>query len=213
MGAATAAAVFSAFADAAERAGCDPLLAGAWRDAALDLEEEAGRPAPDSVRRIAAEQVDSAAGKIRDLCARSTPRLERLRQIRLELASPPADTVVEGGGWFAPVYFEPGRGEVADDSVRRRLRALGGRLAAAGLPVTLVVEGFSGSAAGRPEAPGLALARARWVLGELRRGGLGEGCCVAAAGPTSVSGDGGPGDAERLGRRVTFAFDYREVGP
>jgi hypothetical protein len=193
--------VLAAFADSAASAGCEPLLAGAWRDAALKLEEESGpEPVPDSVRRLAAEEVGRAMPRLRELCAQSTPRLDRLKQIRLELAAPPADTPA-APPLFAPVHFAHGEREVRDDSVRRRLRALGARLAARPLPMTLVVEG-SAEAGSEPEE--LGLARANAVLAELWRGGLPRGCCTAA-GHASAAGE--------AARRVTFSLDYREEVP
>jgi outer membrane protein OmpA-like peptidoglycan-associated protein len=202
----------STFADAAARAGCEPLLVSAWRDAALELGTGSDQPVADSVRRLAAEQVDSAAAQIQALCARSTPRLERLRQIRLALAAPPPPDTTTGAPWFAPVYFDPGQVEVRDDSVRLRLRALGNRLAAARLPLTLVVEGFADGMEDDAAARELGLSRARSVIAELRRGGLGSGCCMAVAHPAAPRPAGSAGDP-RLAHRVTFSYDYREETP
>ena len=198
---ALAAVVFSAFADAAARAGCEPLLVGAWRDAALELDAESEPlPLPDSLRRLAAEEVGRAMPRIRELCARSTPRLERLRQIREEIAALPADTPT-APLLFAPVYFARGERTVRDDSVRRRLRALGARLAMRPLPVTVVVEGFADA---RDEAAGLGRARANAVLAELRRGGVSPRCgsVVARTAP--------PGEVTSP-PMVTFSLDYNEA--
>jgi len=201
VGYAATALVLSVFADSAQGAGCEPLLVGAWRDAALELAAAEPDPLPDSVRQLAAEEVGRAMPRIRELCAQSTPRVERLRQIREELAAAPVDTAA-GAPLFAPVYFARGDRAVRDDSVRRRLRALGRRLVERPLPMTLVVEGFAGD----DEAPGLGLARAEAVAAELRRGGLAISCCVAA-GRRASAGDGA------FQRRVTFMLDYQETAP
>src|SRR4051812_23022402 len=76
LGAAATALGFSASAAPALGAGGEPLLVGAWRDAALELDAESEPlPFPDSLRRLAAEEVGRAMPRIRELCARSTPRL------------------------------------------------------------------------------------------------------------------------------------------
>ncbi|MFL5383676.1 MAG: hypothetical protein ACJ8GN_14245 [Longimicrobiaceae bacterium] len=202
VGAAATAAALAAFADSAGSAGCEPLLVGAWRDAVLTLEDESGpEPVSDSIRRLAAEEVGRAMPRIRELCAQSTPRVERLRQIRAELATPPTDGVATPP-LFAAVYFARGEREVRDDSVRLRLRALGARLAARPLPMTLVVEGFAEAG---DEAAGLGLARANAVLAELRRGGLAPGCCAVVGRPAPAD------EPAAVARRVTFSLDYREV--
>jgi hypothetical protein len=202
-GYAATALVLAVFADSAQGAGCEPLLVGAWRDAALELAAAAPDPLPDSLRRLAAEEVGRAMPRIRELCAQSTPRVERLRQIRAELAGP-ADSVATEP-LFAPVYFAPGERAVRDDSVRHRLRALGRRLVERPLPMMLVVEGF----AGEDEPAGLALARAQAVVAEMRRGGHTVGC-RAAVGRNAAVGRRPPGGEGAFQRRVTFALDYQE---
>jgi|GEM_PF-3841375 len=203
VGYAATALVLAAFADSVQGAGCEPLLVGAWRDAALELAAAEPDPLPDSVRRLAAEEVGRAMPRIRALCAQTTPRLERLRQIREELAGP-ADSVA-AEPLFAPVYFAPGERRVRDDSVRDRLRALGRRLVERPLPMMLVVEGF----AGEDEPAGLALARAQAVVAEMRRGGHTVGC-RAAVGRGSAVGRRPPVGDGAFQRRVTFALDYQE---
>ncbi|HEV3050782.1 MAG TPA: hypothetical protein VGX50_10755 [Longimicrobium sp.] len=206
---AVAAVVLARFADAAQAAGCEPLLVDAWRDAARVLaESDAPSPAvADSVRALAAEEVRRAAPEIRELCARPSARLAQLRALRESLADasegPARDPPV-----LAPVYFGAGEWEVRDDSVRARLRALGGRLAEA--PVTLVVEGF---ADGRePRHRELGYQRALSVIRVLRSAGLPPDCCVAisrSGDPQAVAAGGAP--APRLNRRATLTLDYREA--
>lgn len=198
--AAATALVLIAFADSAQSAGCEPLLVGAWRDAALEL-DTASEPLPDSVHRLAAEEVGRAMARIRELCAQSTPRLDRLRQICAELAASPV-AMPPTESRFAPVYFARGE-HIPADSVLHRLRALGRRLADRPLPMVLRVEGFSEPDV---EAPNLGLARANAVVAELRRGGLATACC-------EVVGGRAPAGEAALQRRVTFSIDYRETTP
>ena len=203
--------VLTRMADQAQSVGCEPLLVDGWRDAAMRLRRGSTAVPPDSVRRLAAEEVERATARLRDLCSRPSARVARLREIRrvIETGIAPAPE----GTPLAPVFFDSNRWMARDDSVRARLEALGRRLAAARLPVTLVVEGYtdpSGTAALNQE---LGDARANWVIAELRRGGLPADCCVAVS--------RGPDPASTLGdrswwpqaRRVVFSLDYREDQP
>ncbi|HYJ78548.1 MAG TPA: hypothetical protein VEW03_03005 [Longimicrobiaceae bacterium] len=198
-----AAVVFAAFADGAVAAGCEPLLANAWRDAALLLAGGAPPPAgADTLREAAAAEVARAAPRLRELCARRTPRMERLREIRLRLERPP-ETEAEATP-YAPVYFDSGSYQVPD-SVRERLRGLGRALGAAPMAVTLVVEGFTdGSDDERLRE--LGFQRARAVIAELRAGGLPADCCLLTSG--GVAEDAGVAGG-RWSRRATFSLDYR----
>ena len=200
-----AAVVLREFADAAEAAGCEPLLVGAWRDAAGVLEAADPVVPADSVRRQAKEEVGRAAPELRELCATPGPRVAALRDIRerLEREDGPA---ADAAPALSPVFFAPDEWDVRDDSVRARLRALGARLADA--PVTLVVEGFADGTELRHRE--LGHQRAAAVIRELRQGGLPADCCVGL----SLSGDpGAPASSTdpRLNRRVTLTLAYREA--
>lgn len=208
------AAVLTVFAAAAEAAGCDTLLVGAWRDAAIELGGGTAAAELDSIRRFAAEEVGRAAPELHSLCAARTPRLERLREIGQALrAGAPPEPADEAP--LAPVYFERGRWEVRDDSVRQRLQAAGRRLAASGLPVRLVVEGFTDPTGTEALNRELAYSRANAVIRELQRGGLSHDCCVALSHPAPSAHAPVAGDTPeaRLARRVTFSLDYREAAP
>ncbi|HEV7588586.1 MAG TPA: PEGA domain-containing protein [Longimicrobium sp.] len=209
------AAVLTAFAAAAEGAGCDTLLVGAWRDAAIELGGGTAAVVPDSIRRFAAEEAGRAAPEMRSLCAARTPLLERLRQIgrAVRPGAPPEPEADEAA--LAPVYFELGRWEVRDDSVRRRLQAAGRSLAASGLPVRLVVEGFTDPRGSEALNRELGYSRANAVIRELQRGGLPRDCCVAVSHPGAAAGRTFAADTPdaRLARRVTFSLDYREEAP
>jgi outer membrane protein OmpA-like peptidoglycan-associated protein len=203
---AVAAVVLAQFADAAQAAGCEPLLVGAWRDAARVLaESDDPSPAvPDSVRALAAEEVRRAAPEIRELCARPSERLEQLRALRESLANAP-DGPAREPPVLAPVYFGAGEWEVRDDSVRARLRALGGRLAEA--PVTLVVEGFADDGELRHREVGYQ--RALSVIRVLRSAGLPADCCVAISRSGDPQAVAAGGALPRLNRRATLTLDYR----
>lgn len=199
-----AAVVLREFADAAEAAGCEPLLVGAWRDAARVLQAADSAAPTEDVRRQAAAEVDRAAPELRELCATPGPRVAALRDIRERLARDEAPAA-DGVPVLSPVFFAPDEWNVRDDSVRARLRALGARLA--GAPVTLVVEGFADGAELRHRE--LGYQRAAAVIQALREGGLPADCCVAlshsGAGALAASAD------PRLNRRVTLTPTYRET--
>jgi|GEM_PF-6144138 len=206
-----AAVVLAEFANAAEAAGCEPLLVAAWRDAARVLahSDTPTSPPPDSVRAMAAAEVRRAAGEIRELCALPAPRVQALREIRETVAGvTDAAVPAAGGAAVAPVFFGPDQWEVRDDSVRARLRALGSRLA--DTPVTLVVEGFAQP--GELYHRELGYQRALSVIRALRAGGLAADCCVV------ISHTGDPrvlaaatAAAPGLNRRVTLTLGYREA--
>jgi outer membrane protein OmpA-like peptidoglycan-associated protein len=211
-----AAVVLNAFAAAAEAAGCDTLLAGAWRDAAIELGARNSASVPDSIHRFAAEEARRAAPELRSLCAARTPRLERLGQIDRALRPGALRRTEADEAALAPVYFELGRWEVRDDSVRRRLHATGRRLAASGLPVRLVVEGFTDPSGIEVLNRELGYSRANAVIRELQRGGLPRDCCVAVSHPAPPAGGSAAAAATpdvRVARRVTFSLDYREDAP
>lgn len=198
-----AAVVLAEFADAAEAAGCEPLLVGAWRDAARVLAESGPGAPADSVRAAAAAEVLRAVPEIREICARPSPRLEQLRAIR-ESVEAPANASPGSPPVLAPVYFGAGEWEVRDDSVRARLLSLGARLSNA--PVTLVVEGFAD--AGELRHPELGYQRAQSVIRLLRSAGLPADCCIAI----SHSGEPLAGAPDpRLNRRATLTLDYRRT--
>lgn len=205
--------VLTRFADQAQNAGCEPLLVDAWRDAAALLRRGA-EPPPDSVRRLAAEEVERAAPRVRELCARPSARVERLRRIRAVIEGTEPPPISPDAPPFAPVYFDSNRWTVRDDSVRARLHALGRWLAGAGLPVTLVVEGFTDATGSPALNRELGYSRANFVIAELRRGGgLPPECCVAVnRGPDAAAAGHGPGSSPAA-RRVTFSLDYREERP
>lgn len=197
--------VFAAFADAAVRAGCEPLLADVWRDVALLLSR--GEPPPsgaDSIRGAAGRELAREEPRLRELCARRTPRIDRLREIRLRTSEP---VEPEGASPFAAVHFAPGSYAVPD-SVRPRLRELGRALAAGPMAVVLVVEGFTdGSETERLRE--LGFQRARSVIAELRAAGLAADCCVLTSGGVAADAEM---DGGRWSRRATFALDYRGGG-
>ena len=197
---AVAAVVLREFADAAQAAGCEPLLVGAWRDAARVLARGDTVAPADSVRRQAAAEVAQAATELRDLCTRPSPRVERLRAIRERLAVPPDTATPDSAFLLSPVFFGPGEWEVRADSVRARLRALAARLVDA--PVTLVVVGYTD--AGEVPRRELGVQRARSVVRELWAAGLALDCCVVEV------RDPAQGDAAdaRLNRRAVLTLDY-----
>lgn len=202
-----AALVLAAFADAAQAAGCEPMLVDAWRDAARLLAQADTAAVPDSVRREAAAEVLRASPEIRDLCARPSPRVEELRSIRETVARPPPPAPEVPDLSAAPVFFGPHEWDVLGDSTRARLRALGTRLA--DTPVVLLVEGFADGAELRHRE--LGYQRALSVIRALRAGGLSPDCCVVV----SHSGDPAFLSASaavppRLNRRVTLTLSYRE---
>jgi outer membrane protein OmpA-like peptidoglycan-associated protein len=204
-----AAVVLDAFAAAAEKAGCEPLLVSAWRDAARVLAntESPAPPVPDSVRRMAREEVERAAPAIAEACTRPSPRVDRLAEIRRRLEQPPDPSAPENAApLLAPVFFAPGEWALRDDSVRARLRALGSWLAEA--PVTLMVEGFG--AAGELRHAELGHQRALSVIRELQKGGLGADCCLSLSHSDAGDDAGGSADAAeaRFNRRVTFTLGY-----
>lgn len=209
------AAVLTAFSAAAEAAGCDTLLVGAWRDAALELGDSSAAPVPDSIRRFAAEEARRASPEMHSLCATRTPLLERLRHVgrAVRPGAPPEPAADEA--ILAPVYFGLGRWEVRDDSLRRRLQDAGRSLAASGLPVRLVVEGSTDASGSKAVNRELGYARANAVIRELQRGGLPRDCCVAvsSAARTGTSSAAADAPEARLARRVTFSLDYREEAP
>jgi len=202
--------VLTRYADQAQDAGCEPLMVDGWREAATRLRHGTAPP-PDSVRRIAAEEVRSAAPRVRELCARPSRSVEHLRRIREVIQSARPGAPREDAPPFAPVYFDPDRWTVRDDSVRARLRALGRWLAEQRLPVTLVVEGFTDPTGSEAVNRELAYSRANAVIAELRRGGgLPAECCVAVGrGPDLVAAGEGAGPSPHA-RRVTFSLDYRQ---
>lgn len=209
---AVAALVLAEFADAAEAAGCEPLLVDAWRDAARVL-AQSGTPAPplpDGAHRPVASEVARAGPELRELCARPSPRVDALREIRERLARRDGDAADGAPPLLASVFFGADEWEVRDDTVRARLQALGARLA--GTPVTLVLSGY-GDAAELPHRE-LGYQRAMSVIRALRAGGLPADCCVML----SRSGDAGFlaafGAADpRLNRRVTLSLDYERRQP
>jgi outer membrane protein OmpA-like peptidoglycan-associated protein len=200
--------VLARVADVAEEVGCEPMLVDAWRDAAYVLAhpDSAAQPVPDSVRVMVAEEAERVRPEMQEICARPSPRVDELRQIREAVQ----DTTVvpdESPLVLAPVYFGPNEWQIRDDSVRTRLRALGARLAEE--PVTLVVEGFADGAELRHQE--LGAQRAMSVIRELQAGGLPADCCTAIShsggrGETGTTGTNGA-DAW-LNRRVTFTLDY-----
>ncbi|HET7461710.1 MAG TPA: hypothetical protein VFJ82_10710 [Longimicrobium sp.] len=203
--------VLTRMADRAQAAGCEPLLVDGWRDAALQLRHGTPAAAPDSVGRLADEAVESAMPRVRDLCARPSERVERMRAIReiIERGAPPSGE----GPPFAPVFFDSNRWTARDDSVRARLQALGRRWAAAHLPVRLVVEGYTDPSGTEALNHELGYARANWVIAELRRGGLPAECCMAVSrGPDPAAAAGGRAGWPRA-RRVVFSLDYQKEEP
>jgi outer membrane protein OmpA-like peptidoglycan-associated protein len=209
-----AAVVFAAFAAGAARAGCEPLLVDAWRDAALALDPQGAASPQAELRALADEEVAKSDSTLRRLCARPGPLVERLRQIRTgEAAATPAPGTAN---LFGPVYFGFGAWEVRDDSVRARLRALGRHLAASPMPVRLRVEGHADPAGRAARNDTIALLRAQAVIAELLRGGAPASCCAAishGAAPETlaVAGASGSAPGARLNRRVTFSLDFREA--
>jgi outer membrane protein OmpA-like peptidoglycan-associated protein len=207
-----AAVVFAAFAEGAARAGCEPLLVDAWRDAAQALDPAHSASPRTELRALAEEEVARVDSTLRRLCAHPGPLVERLRRIRLgEVPATPVEGTAE---LLAPVYFGFGEWTVGDDSVRARLRALGRRLAASPMPVRLTVEGFADPAGDPARNDAIALRRAHAVINELLLGGAPPACCVAASRGSSapaVAGAAGNAPGARLNRRVTFSLDYREA--
>ncbi|HEU0301196.1 MAG TPA: hypothetical protein VFR37_17150 [Longimicrobium sp.] len=196
--------VLDELADAAEDAGCEPLLVEAWRDAAhvLANADPSAEPVPDSIRRMAGEEADRVAPEIREICARPSAKVDALRRLRETLE----DTVVavaESPPLLSPVYFGPDEWEIRDDSVRMRLRALGARLRDE--PVSLIVEGFADGA--ELHHVELGAQRAWSVIRELQAGGLGANCCRSASHSDDPDARVGAGEAW-LNRRVTFTLDY-----
>jgi outer membrane protein OmpA-like peptidoglycan-associated protein len=203
---AVAAVVLAEFADVAEAAGCEPLLVGAWRDAALVLAASDSSTPPSSLLAFVAEEVRRAAPEIRELCAHPGPRMAELGAIRRRLSDSATDVASGPPLALAPVYFGVDEWDVRDDSVRARLHALAARLAEA--QVTLVVEGFADPAELRHQE--LGYQRALSVIRVLRAAGLAADCCMAIShsGDSQALGEAAGRDP-RLNRRVTLTLDYR----
>lgn len=196
--------VYDEFANMAEAAGCELLLVEALRDAAyvLGSADSAAQPVPDSVQRVAEEEVERVRPEVQDLCTQPSPHVDRLRQIRESLEDTTTVVVANEPPLLAPVFFAANEWEIRDDSVRARLRALGDRLADE--PASLIVEGFSDAAELRH--PELRAQRAWSVIRELQAGGLARDRIVFSHG----GDDPFMADAAeaRLNRRVTFTLDY-----
>lgn len=197
--------VLAELARVAERAGCEPLLVEAWRDAAavLSAANSAVRPMPDGAMRMVAEGVAREEPRIREICARPSARVDQLRQIR-ETMEDPAVAAAESAPLLSPAYFGVDEWEIRDDSVRTRLRALGARLRDE--PVSLIVVGFADEAELRHQE--LGFQRAMSVIRELQAGGLGLECCRIASHSGDPAARVGAAEA-RLNRRVTFILDYQ----
>lgn len=193
---------------AADEAGCDSTFARFW----LGERDELGarREISAAEREAIARNVEAAAPRLRDACARASP-LARTDRRAIENPLPPLAADVS-----AAVYFATGS-SVVPDSVRPRLGELARRLRASGDGLTLVVEGFADPAGGDAYNQALGLARARAVVAVLRAAGpLPADCCVALSrgeDPASLAAPGhaGAAPAARYNRRVTFHLEPAEA--
>lgn len=216
-------------AQAADEAGCDPVVAETWLDES-DLVGGAGAVSRDDsvlIGRKVQMQVDSVRAELRTLCARSNPLLDSLRAARTALSvGPAADSgrdamtparLCAASAFGHCITFASGSAEIRP-AHQPALEDAAPRIRSLRLPVLVIVEGTADPSGDPAGSHRLGLARAAAVRDALVRLGVpAEWLAAESCGDEPrcqlVPGATGPAPGAELNRRVAFHLRMREERP